>query len=194
MGASFYHTGMRTWAPLGHYPVWHSSANSVHCVGKPSLGRFGWQQAWGQHAGVVRPVGYVCVTAAEKTRKCAGLSGEVTHPPPAGSGGSSITFLLSPSDKVLGQLKAHARDGGNQSQEKGEVDLVTEGRREHSVHVSRSPRTCLCRTPSPWEARFHAKPGPSGQCHVPGRLSRSPCIPGTGEASSLSLGQLCSRT
>lgn len=56
--------------------------------------------------------------------ECAGLSGKVTHTPPARSGGSSITFLLSPSDKVRGQLKAHARDGADASQEKGEVDLV----------------------------------------------------------------------
>lgn len=50
------------------------------CVGKPSFGRFGWQQAWGQHAGVVRPVGYVCVTAAEKTRSVLGCLGRLHTP------------------------------------------------------------------------------------------------------------------
>lgn len=50
------------------------------CVGKPSFGRFGWQQAWGQHVGVVRPVGSVCVTAAEETRSVLGCLGRLHTP------------------------------------------------------------------------------------------------------------------
>lgn len=91
-------------------------------VGKPSLRQFGGPQAWGQRAHMRQPVGCVCHSLRNE---CAGLSGKVTHTPPARSGGSSITFLLSPSDKVRGQLKAHARDGADASQEEGEVDLVT---------------------------------------------------------------------
>lgn len=92
-------------------------------VGKPSLRQFGGPQAWGQRAHMRQPVGCVCHSL--RNEDCAGLSGKVTHTPPARSGGSSITFLLSPSDKVRGQLKAHARDGADASQEEGEVDLVT---------------------------------------------------------------------
>lgn len=188
-----YHMGTRTWAPLGRKRVCHSSASSVRRVaalGGPAGDSLGGS-ALGQCAGVLQPMGCKCVEASEKTSVlgCPGrpppprtLRRRPDHCPVIAEGQSPRTTQGTRPRRwkpVSGEGRGGPRDGGQEAA---------------PCSCEQLPQNVLLQDPVPLGSAISCKAGAGGQCHVPGHPSQSPSIHGTGEASSLSMVQLCCRT